>query len=307
MTQTNDGAVLPAVEAVLDPPLREISEDVHVRRALPTATYMMVGPFIFFDQFGPTYFRDGRGLDVRPHPHIGLATVTYLFEGEILHRDSVGSVQPIRPGEVNWMTAGQGIVHSERSSPDVRERGGPLSGIQVWLALPKSHEEIAPSFTHHGASSLPEFTESGARIRLIAGTMHGASSPVEVFSSMFYADAAMEPNSVVSLPDDHEQRAFYIAEGAVEVEHTRIDAGKLVIARAGRSLSFKALTGSRIMLLGGERADGPRHIWWNFVSSSLERIHQAKDDWIANRFAPVPGETEFIPAPEKGPARVNYP
>jgi redox-sensitive bicupin YhaK (pirin superfamily) len=308
MTAVNDPASLPEVEAVLVPPVREISEDVHVRRALPSAQHMMVGPFIFFDQFGPTYFKDGRGLDVRPHPHIGLATVTYLFEGEILHRDNVGSVQPIHPGEVNWMTAGRGIVHSERSSPRVRERGGRLSGIQVWLALPKSHEEIEPSFIHHDASEIPEFHEGNVRVRLIAGTMQGVSSPVKVFTSMFYADVAMEPHGVLALPDDHEERALYIAEGAIEIQHARVDAGKLVIARLGKPLSFKALTRSRIMLLGGERADAPRHIWWNFVSSSLERIHQAKEDWVANRYAPVPGETEFIPAPEQGPAKVvDYP
>jgi redox-sensitive bicupin YhaK (pirin superfamily) len=295
------------IEAVLVPPVRQLDDDVTVRRALPSAKRMMIGPFIFFDQMGPAHFTDGRGLDVRPHPHIGLATVTYLFEGEILHRDSLGAVQPIRPGEVNWMTAGRGIAHSERTAPEVRARGGALHGIQVWVALPRSDEETAPSFVHHGSTELPVFEEQGATVRLIAGTMHGSASPVKVFSSMFYADAQLEAGARIALPDEHEERAFYVVEGTVELGHGRIETGQLAIVRPGKSLSLRALTRSRIMLLGGARADGPRHIWWNFVSSSLERIHQAKEDWIANRFERVPGETEFIPAPEKGPAKVTYP
>jgi redox-sensitive bicupin YhaK (pirin superfamily) len=295
------------IEAVLVPPVRQLDEDVSVRRALPSAQRMMVGPFIFFDQMGPAHFKDGRGLDVRPHPHIGLATVTYLFEGEILHRDSLGAVQPIRPGEVNWMTAGRGIAHSERTAPEVRARGGALHGIQVWVALPRADEETAPSFVHHGSAELPVFEEHGATVRLIAGAMHGSASPVKVFSSMFYADAQLYAGARVALPEEHEERAFYVVEGTVEVGHGRIETGQLAIVRPGKSLSLHALTRARIMLLGGARADGARHIWWNFVSSSLERIHQAKEDWIANRFERVPGETEFIPAPEKGPARVTYP
>jgi redox-sensitive bicupin YhaK (pirin superfamily) len=295
------------IEAVIVPPLRQLGDDIVVRRALPSAQRMMVGPFIFFDQMGPLHLKSGQGLDVRPHPHIGLATVTYLFDGEILHRDSLGYVQPIRPGEVNWMTAGSGIVHSERTAAERRAHENSLHGIQVWVALPKADEEAAPSFVHHGAHELPEFKEDGATVRLIAGTMYGAASPVKVFSSMFYADAQLDADARVALPPEHEERAFYVAEGIVEVGHARLETGQLAIVRSGASVTVRAVTPSRVMLLGGERADGPRHIWWNFVSSSLERIHQAKDDWIASRFARVPGETEFIPAPDRGPAPVSYP
>lgn len=298
---------LDEIETVIVPPVRQISDDVLVRRALPSGKRMMVGPFIFFDQMGPVHFTDGRGLDVRPHPHIGLATVTYLFAGEILHRDSLGYVQPIRPGEVNWMTAGRGIVHSERTSPEVRARGGALHGIQVWVALPKEAEEAEPSFVHHGSEELPVFEEPGATTRLIVGTMHGTASPVQVFSSMFYADVVMQEGARIQLTDEHEERAFYVVEGTIEIGHGRIESGQLAVARASKSLVLRALTPARIMLLGGAAADGPRHIWWNFVSSSLERIHQAKQDWIDNRFDMVPGETEFIPAPEQGPAKVRYP
>jgi redox-sensitive bicupin YhaK (pirin superfamily) len=286
------------LETVIVPRMRDLG-GFTVRRALPSVRRQMVGPFIFFDGFGPVVLRSGQGLDVRPHPHIGLATVAYLFEGEILHRDNLGTIQSILPGTVNWMTAGRGIAHSERSSPEVRAAGGRLSGIQAWVALPKQHEETAPSFAHTPAEALPLIEDHGVRVRLIAGSLYGARSPVQTFSEMFYADAVLETGARLVLPAEHEERAIFIAEGSLEVAGDTFPAGQLLVFRPGEAIDLKAPVPARVLLLGGEPMDGPRHIWWNFVSSSREQIEQAKADWAARRFGLVPGETEFIPLPEE--------
>ncbi len=297
----------PLVDTVIVPRSRDIG-DFEVRRALPSSRRRMVGPFVFFDQMGPAVLAPGKGLDVRPHPHIGLATVTYLFEGEILHRDSLGSVQPIEPGEVNWMTAGRGIVHSERSDERQRREESPLFGIQVWVALPKEAEETEPAFAHHGADELPVFEDDGARVRLIAGTLAGQRSPVRTFSEMFYADAVLSAGGRLPVPPEHEERAIYVATGAVEIAGQRFEAGRLLVLHPGDTVTIAAPEAARVLLLGGAPMDGPRHIWWNFVSSSRERIQAAAEDWRAGRFDPVPGETEFIPLPDRPlPPPVDYP
>jgi redox-sensitive bicupin YhaK (pirin superfamily) len=293
-------------ETVIVPRTRDLGDGFEVRRALPSLRRRMVGPFVFFDQMGPAVFGAGRGLDVRPHPHIGLATVTYLFDGEILHRDSLGTVQPIRPGEVNWMTAGYGITHSERTSPELRANGSSLFGIQVWVALPKAYEETEPAFAHHPVSALPVVEGEGKRVRLIVGGLSGARSPVKVFSEMFYADAALAAGARLELPAEHEERALYVTEGRVGIDGSRFEAGQLIMFRPGETVAIMADGAARLMLFGGEPMDGARHLWWNFVSSSKERIAQAKEDWRAGRFERVPGETEFIPLPEQ-PAPVRYP
>jgi redox-sensitive bicupin YhaK (pirin superfamily) len=289
-----------AVEAVILPRTHDVG-GFEVRRALPARERQMVGPFIFFDQMGPGEFLTGQGLDVRPHPHIGLSTVTYLFQGEILHRDSLGSAQPIQPGDVNWMTAGRGVAHSERTAPELRAHGNRLFGIQSWVALPKAQEEAAPAFVHHPGASLPVLEDGKARLRLIAGTGWGLTAPVTVSSPLFYADAALAPGAAVPLPDGHDERAAYVLDGEVEVAGDRFVAGRMLVFRAGDRLALRAgLQGARLLLLGGAAMDGPRFMFWNFVSSSRERIEQAKVDWKAGRFGKVPGdEREFIPLPEE--------
>lgn len=288
-----------AVETVVMPRTRDLGDGFEVRRALPSAQRRTVGPFVFFDQMGPVAFPAGNGLDVRPHPHIGLATVTYLFEGEILHRDSLGTVQPIRPGAVNWMTAGRGIVHSERTPPELRAREDVrLFGVQTWVALPKAFEETAPAFAHHRADQLPVLEEPGKRLRLIVGTLYGARSPVVVFSEMFYADAELRNGARLDIPAEHAERAIYVVAGRIEIAGAPIDAGRLIVLGPGADIAIAASGAARLLLFGGAPMDGPRHLWWNFVSSSQERIEQAKEDWKTGRFAPVPGETEFIPLPE---------
>ncbi len=289
------------LETVVVPRQSDLGGGFVVRRALPSVQRRTVGPYVFFDQMGPVALDPGHGLDVRPHPHIGLATVTYLYEGEIVHRDSVGSVQPIRPGEVNWMTAGRGIAHSERSGDDLRASGSRLSGIQVWVALPNAHEEAEPAFAHHGAAELPTLEDAGVHARLIVGTLAGERSPVEVFSEMFQADLQLDAGARFSLPAEHDERAAYVVDGRVTIGGAEVyEAGQLLVFGAGREIVLGASAGpARLMLFGGEPLDGPRHLWWNFVSSSSERIEQAKADWLAGRFAAVPGETEFIPLPDK--------
>ncbi len=292
---------LPAgIDLVLLPRAHDIG-GFEVRRALPSTGRQMVGPFIFFDQMGPGEFLAGRGLDVRPHPHIGLSTVTYLFEGTILHRDSLGSQQSIVPGDVNWMTAGRGIAHSERTDAALRSHGNRLFGIQSWVALPKDAEETAASFAHHPAASLPLAEEGGLTLRLIAGTGWGLTAPAAVSSPLFYADAVLAPGARVPLPEGHEERAAYVLEGEVEVAGDRFEAGRMLVFRDGDRLALRAGPGgARLLLLGGAAMDGPRYLFWNFVSSSRERIEQAKADWKANRFGRVAGEgDEFIPLPEK--------
>jgi redox-sensitive bicupin YhaK (pirin superfamily) len=259
----------------------------------------MVGPFIFWDQMGPAEFPIGEGIDVRPHPHIGLATVTYVFEGQIMHRDSLGSEQVITPGDVNWMTAGRGIVHSERTEASWKaEAGRKMFGIQSWVALPQAAEEAAPDFHHHRAGALPLIEAEGKRVRIIAGSLYGKTSPVRTFSEMFYADAALAAGARLPLPAGHEERAIYIADGTIDIAGDNFEAGRLLVFRPGDEITVAALTPSRLLLLGGEPMDGPRHIWWNFVSSSRERIEQAKEDWAQKRFGLVPGdEIDFIPLP----------
>jgi redox-sensitive bicupin YhaK (pirin superfamily) len=298
----------PALEAVIVPRTRDLGDGFEVRRALPSIERRMVGAFVFLDQMGPTVFRAGTGLDVRPHPHIGLATVTYLFDGEILHRDSLGTVQPIRPGEVNWMTAGRGIAHSERTPPAARQSGANLFGLQIWVALPRDREEVEPSFAHHGAAALPVVEGEGKRLRVVLGAAYGARSPVKVFSEMFYIDAALEAGARLELPAEHEERAVYIVEGRLALGGEVFDAGRLLVLRPGEALVAAAETPSRLVFLGGAPMDGPRHLWWNFVSRSKERIEQAKHDWKEGRFTPVPDDPEFIPLPdEPKPPPVRYP
>jgi len=270
-----------------------------VRRVLPALPQQMVGPFIFFDHMGPAALAPGGGLDVRPHPHIGLATVTYLFDGEILHRDSLGSVQAIRPGDVNWMTAGRGIVHSERTPSHLRAAGGRVHGIQTWVALPRGHEEAAPAFAHHAAATLPVVELPGVTVRVVAGTAFGARSPVDVFSPTLYAAADLAPGATLVVQPEHEERAVYLAEGSASVADTALEPGQMAVLPPGGDVEIRAAAVSRIMLVGGAKMDGPRFIWWNFVASSRERIERAKADWREDRFPPVPGETERIPLPEK--------
>src|SRR5688572_21131777 len=286
-----------ALEAVIEPRPRDIG-GFEVRRVLPSAQRQSVGPFVFFDQMGPADLAPGSGIDVRPHPHIGLATVTYLFAGTIVHRDSLGSVQFIEPGALNWMTAGRGIVHSERSDAELRKQRQKLYGIQIWVALPKQHEETEPDFAHYAADSLPLIEGEGKTVRIIAGSLFGKTSPVKTFSSLFYADAILQPGASLELAAQHEERAIYLLEGTVEVGGQSFQSGRLLVFSSGDEILVKANVASRLLLFGGEPLDGPRHVWWNFVSSSRERIEQAKDDWKAGRFTPVPGDAEFIPLPE---------
>ncbi|HKS28584.1 MAG TPA: pirin family protein [Pyrinomonadaceae bacterium] len=301
----------PGIEILITTREREIVDGFKVRRALPSARRRMVGPFIFLDQMGPEVLGAGRGLDVAPHPHIGLATVTYLFEGELMHRDGLGTVQPIRPGEVNWMTAGSGIAHSERTPQELRPSGSELFGIQSWVAMPKRYEESDPDFAHYAADELPIVEGEGKRVRLITGSLYGAQSPVRTLSEMFYADVTLVERARLAVPAEYEERAAYIVEGSVELlpDDGIYSAGQLLVFKPGAELILRAPESSpaRLMLLGGEPMEGARHIWWNFVSSSRERIEQAKEDWREGRFAPVPEETEFIPLPRSGPAHVRYP
>ncbi|MDE2449908.1 MAG: pirin family protein [Gammaproteobacteria bacterium] len=270
-----------------------------VGRVLPFAQRRMVGPFIFFDHMGPAAFSPGRGIDVRPHPHIGLATVTYLFEGEIVHRDSLGSDQPIRPGDVNWMTAGRGIVHSERTGAEPRQAGSRLDGLQLWVALPLRHEETEPEFHHHPARDLPAVAVGDARIRVLAGSAYGVTSPVRTFSPLFYIDAAIAAGSELPLPDEHQERAAYVVSGTVECGGQRAERGRMLVFTPDAPATLRAVSDARVALIGGAPIDGERHIFWNFVSSSQARIEQAKRDWREGRFPKVPGdEREFIPLPE---------
>lgn len=285
------------VEMLIQPRKQDLGDGFVVRRVLPFAKRRHVGPFVFLDHMGPAQFAPGQGLDVRPHPHIGLATVTYLFSGEILHRDSLGYLQPIRPGDVNWMTAGSGIVHSERTRDEVRAAGQLLHGIQAWVALPLEHEEIAPGFQHHPAASLPEWREGDATLRLIAGSYGGHVAPAQCLSPMFYIDLDLPQGASFTLNDEHAERAVHVSIGGISVAGTSYGESDLLVLREGDSVTLTAEQPSRLMLLGGAPLDAPRQMWWNFVSSSKERIEQAKADWQADRFGKVPGESEFIPLP----------
>jgi len=286
-----------AVDLVIAPSERDIGS-LRVRRALPSVKRQMIGPFIFLDHMGPAHFEPDEGLDVRPHPHIGLATVTYMLEGSIFHRDTLGSAIEIVPGDVNWMTAGRGIAHSERSSPEARRRARDMVGVQSWIALPRAFEETDPGFIHHGGDALPVLTDTGIHARIVAGTAYGAVSPVATFSGTLYADVSLSAKTRLPLPDEHAERSVYVLAGTVDVAGETFGAHEFLVFRPGDAITITAVTDARLMLIGGEPMDGPRHIWWNFVSSSKERIEQAKADWRAGRFGLVPGdEREFIPLP----------
>jgi redox-sensitive bicupin YhaK (pirin superfamily) len=269
-----------------------------VRRLLPGHPVKMVGPFIFFDHMGPADFAPGKGIDVRPHPHIGLATVTYLFAGGLMHRDSLGSVQKITPGDVNWMTAGRGIVHSERTDPQDRATGHPLHGIQTWLALPKTHEATAPDFHHHPKATLPLVEMPGVAMRLIAGRAYGESAPVRTYSDMFYLAAEIDPRATFVLPPEHAERAVYVVDGEVTIGGHEVAPQHMAVLAPGERVEIAARSSARVMLCGGEPMDGDRYIHWNFVASDHAMIEDAKARWRAQQFDPVPGETEFIPLPE---------
>jgi redox-sensitive bicupin YhaK (pirin superfamily) len=289
-----------AIQQVIVPRTADLGDGFSVRRALPSARSRMVGPFVFFDHFGPAVFRSGNGLDVRPHPHIGLATVTYLFDGEIMHRDSLGTAAPILPGEVNWMTAGRGIVHSERTGPERRAKGDSLHGLQMWVALPAEREEMPPAFAHYAASAFPELRDDGTTVRVVVGSAYGARSPVATTSETLFADATLAAGSTLPLDADQEERAIYLLRGEIDIAGDRFGPDRLLVFRRGDRITVRALVDTHLVVFGGATLDGPRHIWWNFVSSRKERIEQAKADWAAGHFGKVPGdEIEFIPLPER--------
>ena len=276
-----------------------------VQRVLPQAGHRHVGPFVFFDYFGPATFAPGKGIDVRPHPHIGLATVTYLFEGAQMHRDSIGSVQEITPGAVNWMTAGRGIVHSERTGDKARAEGQRMHGIQSWVGLPQKDEEVEPGFQHVGPDALPMKTMDGVTLRLITGTAYGLASPVKVFSPIFYVDTQFNPGSSLAMTDEHEERAAFVIDGEVEIGGMLYREAQMIVFDKGEGATVTAKSNARVMLLGGAALDGERHLWWNFVSSSRERMERAKEDWTAMRFGTIPGDDkEFIPLPPDHPSPV---
>ncbi len=284
------------IELTIEPRIRSLGE-FDVRRVLPSAERRMVGPFVFLDHMGPAVFPPGKGIAVRPHPHIGLATITYLFEGEIMHRDSLGYTQLIQAGAVNLMTAGRGIVHSERASDDLAVTSR-LHGIQSWLALPLEHEEMEPGFIHYPTTSLPELSLGGATVRVIMGAAYGARSAVATYSPTLYLEMRLPAGTELALPKDVSERAAYVVEGAVTVAGVEYREGAMLVARTGADVRLRASVPSRVMVVGGEPL-GPRHIWWNFVSSSKERIEQAKRDWTENAMGKVPGDDEFIPLPER--------
>jgi redox-sensitive bicupin YhaK (pirin superfamily) len=293
-----DAQTCDAVKHVIAPRSVDLG-GFQVHRALPSAQSRMVGPFIFFDHMGPAVFKPDIGIDVRPHPHIGLATVTYLFDGEIVHRDSLGTAMPIRPGAVNWMTAGRGIVHSERTAPDHRGGGEPLHGLQLWVALPKTEEETAPAFAHTAAADIPELRDNGMTLRVIAGAMHGLRSPVKALWETLFAEALLKAGTTLPLDAEHEERAVYVITGEIEIGGDTFGPERLLILRPGDRIAVRAVSDAQIVVVGGAAMDGPRHIWWNFVSSSKDRIETAKADWKAGHFDAVPGDTvEFIPLPE---------
>ena len=299
------GTQVDQIETVIVPRARDLG-GFEVRRALPSAQRQMVGPFIFFDQMGPAEFLTGEGIDVRPHPHIGLGTVTYLLKGRLHHRDSLGTDAWIEPGAVNWMLAGQGITHSERTDGAARKAPLTLFGLQTWLALPKDREEDAAGFAHLGRDQLPELEGEGKQVRLILGHAWGERVDLQMPSEVFYADARLQPGASIPLPDDHEDRGVYVLDGEVSCAGQVFEAGRMLVFRPGDRVSVKAgPQGARVMLLGGATMDGPRFIWWNFVASSRDKIEAAKEawragDWLHGRFRLPPGDDgEFIPAPER--------
>lgn len=284
-----------SVELVIKPNAKDLG-GFTVRRVLPSRDRRMVGPFIFFDHMGPAEFPPGEGIQVRPHPHIGLATVTYLFAGEIVHRDDLGFVQPIRPGAVNLMTAGKGIVHSERAGDDL-DTTSRLHGIQSWMALPEDEQECDADFVHYPASDLPVFEQDGVRVTVIIGEAFGRASPVAVRAPMLYLELRLPAGSAIEIPADYEERAAYVVDGEVRIDDQSFAGGLMAVARSDKPLRLAAVDDSHVMIVGGAHM-GKRHIWWNFVSTSKERIEQAKKDWEEKRFGSIPGETEFIPLPD---------
>jgi len=285
------------ISKLFDGRVHDLGDGFKVRRLLPHIESRHVGPFVFFDHMGPVRFAAGRGMDVRPHPHIGLATVTYLFDGAIRHRDSLGSVQDIRPGDVNWMTAGRGIVHSERTPDAERTAGQNMHGIQIWVALPQAAEEIDPEFHHHPAASLPVIDGDGVQLRLVVGTALGKTSPVRVFAPMFYLAAEFSAGGHFVLPAEYAERAVYALDGDLSVGGETVSAGRMAVLAPGEPVGISADSPVRAVFFGGAPLDGERHLYWNFVASSRERIERAKQAWDAQAFGQVPGETEFIPLP----------
>ena len=275
----------------------DLGDGFEVSRVLPQIARRAVGPFVFFDYFGPVDFPPGKGIDVRPHPHIGLATVTYLFEGSQVHRDNIGSVKTIQPGDVNWMTAGRGIVHSERTGAEVRAGGHRMHGIQSWVGLPQADEECEPAFQNVSAKNLPTGEKHGAKLRVIAGGAYGLTSPVRVLSDIFYVDARLDEGATLPMPDDHAERAAFIVQGEIDCGGSRFGRGDMILFDAGEGAALAASAPAHVMLLGGAPLDGPRHVWWNFVSSDRARIERAKAKWETGGFDPIPGEHEFIPLP----------
>ena len=287
-----------AIEHIITPKTKDLGEFT-VRRSLPDARRKLVGPFIFFDHMGPAEFAPGNGVNVRAHPHIGIATITYLFDGVIRHRDSLGYDQEIRPGAVNWMTTGSGIVHSERTPPAMKEAGSTLHGIQSWVALPDGDEERDAAFDHYPAEDIPETSRDGAVIRVILGTAYGVSSPVRTASDTLYAELRLDAGAAVDIEADAVEKAIYVVGGDVDVDGEAVGEGTLVVFADNTAPSIVAQTDAHVMLLGGEPIGSDRTIWWNFVSSSKERIEQAKADWKEGRFDMIEGESEFIPLPER--------
>jgi redox-sensitive bicupin YhaK (pirin superfamily) len=297
--EAGDRYACDALEAVVVPRSVDLGEGFAVRRALPHTTKRTVGPFVFFDHFGPAEFKSGHGLDVRPHPHIGLSTLTYLYDGEIIHRDNLGVKAAIHPGAVNWMTAGRGIVHSERTAPDHRRDGEPLHGLQFWVGMPSVKEEIEASFAHLDGDELPVVTGEGKTARIVAGTLFGQRSQLATVSETLFADVTLEAGAVMPLDAECEERGIYVVAGEIDISGDTFGPGRLLVFRPTDRITVKATQPSRIAVIGGATLDGPRHVWWNFVSSRKERIEQAKNDWRAGKFAGVPGdEIEFIPLPE---------
>lgn len=283
----------------LAPRVHDLGGGFTVKRLLPQAGRRSVGPFVFFDHIGPAELDPAHPMAVRPHPHIGLATVTYLWEGAIMHRDSLGYAQEILPGDVNWMTAGRGIVHSERTPERLLGKPQRMHGLQTWVALPKAHEETAPAFAHHPAATLPVVELPGVRLHVVAGDAFGERSPVQVLARTLYVSIELTAGAALSIPAEHAERALYAVEGELTLDGEPLPLEHLVVLDAGSEPLLRASGDARVMLLGGEPLDGPRHVWWNFVSSSRERIEQAKADWREGRLGQVPGETESIPLPER--------
>lgn len=294
-----------SIQHLIEPHVQDLG-GFQARRLLPSESLTLVGPFIFFDHLGPAVFPPGKGVNVRPHPHINLATVTYLFEGVLLHRDSVGSVQEIRPGAVNWMTAGRGIVHSERTPDDERSREATLHGIQTWVALPDDHEETDPWFRHHPATDLPVWEDAGVSFTLIAGEAYGRTSPVQTFSPMIYLDVQLAPDAQFTLPSRCSEQAVYSVTAGLQINDVPLEQHRLGVLASGVSVNIGADRAARCLVIGGEPV-GERYKWWNFVSSRPERIEQAKQDWREGRFGQVPQETEVIPLPEEPHRRAEQP